>query len=446
MRGATLKQSGRASFIRAAPTLGEHNDDIESLSERQLVNSTESIGLPLEGVRVLDMTWAWAGPFCSLNLAHLGAEVIRLESTKRADLYRRMPVFPEDWEPTLNNSGMFNQWNQGKSSMSIDLGHERGLEIVRQLVSKSDVLVQNFATGVLDRLGLGYDQLKAINPKLILVSISGYGQTGPYREYMGYGPAMPALAGLSEGTGYMGGGPQEIGLSMPDPTAGITGTLGVVSALLRREQTGEGDHLDISLWEATAVLNLSGWMDYVVDGKQPQRIGNRSHVMAPHGCYPCTGEDAWVSIAVTGDEEWRQVAKEISKGLEEDPRFKDLKARKQNEDALDQIITLWTQDKDKWNITERLQAKGVAAFPTMTTKDIVEDRHLMSRRFIERLPHPEVGAKAHTGIPWVSRSTSSQVSRSAPCLGADTDRYLRDLLGYSDEQVAELYDIGAVGV
>ena len=142
-----------------------------------------------------------------------------------------------------------------------------------------------------------------INPGLILVSISGYGQTGPYRKYMGYGPAIPPLTALSEGTGYIGGGPQEIGISMPDPTAGITGTLGVVSALLRRERTGEGDHLDISLWEATAVLNQSGWMDYVVDGKQPRCNGNRSDVMAPHGCYPCKGDDAWVSIAVNGDEE-----------------------------------------------------------------------------------------------------------------------------------------------
>ena len=446
MRGATLRSSGRASFVRAAPDLGEHNEDIELLPERQKTSKSESIGLPLEGVRVLDMTWAWAGPFCSLNLAHLGAEVIRIESAKRADLYRRMPVFPEDWEPTLNNSGMFNQWNQGKSSISVDLGHERGLEIVRELVAKSDVLVQNFATGVLERLGLGYDELKSINPRLVLVSISGYGQTGPYREYMGYGPAMPPLAGLSEGTGYIGGGPQEMGLSMPDPTAGITGTLGVVSALIKREQTGEGDHLDISLWEATAVLNLGGWMDYVVDNKQPKRNGNRSDVMAPHGCYPCKGEDAWVSIAVSGDEEWHQLAKEISKDLQGDPRFKDLQARKQNEDALDEILVLWTQGQDKWSVTERLQAKGVAAFPTMTTEDIVEDPHLLSRGFIERLPHPEVGEKAHTGIPWITRNTSSQVSRSAPCLGADTDRYLRDLLGYDDEQVDELYGIGAVGI
>ena len=140
------------------------------------------------------------------------------------------------------------------------------------------------------------------------------------------------------------------------------------------------------------------------------------------------------------------MAKEISKDLQKDPRFKDLRARKQNEDALDQIIALWTQDKDKWAITKRLQAIGVAVFPTMTAEDIVEDPHLASRGFIERLPHPEVGERAHTGIPWVSCNTTSQVSRSAPCLGADTDRLLRGLLGYNGEQVAELYDIGAVGV
>mgnify|MGYP003305399167 CR=1 FL=1 len=138
---------------------------------------------PLAGIKVVEMAAIGPVPFCAMMLSDMGAEVIRIESAKRADLYRRMPVFPEDWEPTLNNSGMFNQWNQGKSSISVDLGHERGLEIVRELVAKSDVLVQNFATGVLDRLGLGYDELKVINPRLILVSISGYGQTGPCLLY-----------------------------------------------------------------------------------------------------------------------------------------------------------------------------------------------------------------------------------------------------------------------
>ena len=446
MRGAVLKTSGRSGVRRLAPELGEHNVEIENLPRLERAAVSLDHSRPLEGVRVLDMTWAWAGPFCSMNLAHLGAEVVRIESEKRSDLYRRMPVFPDEWEPTLNNSGMFNQWNQGKSSISVDLSHADGLEVVRDLVKQSDVMVQNFATGVLERLGLGYDELKAINPRLILVSISGYGQTGPYREYMGYGPAIPPLAGLSEGTGYEGGPQEEIGLSMPDPTAGITGTLGVVSALFRRDQTGEGDHLDVTLWESTAVLNLSGWMNFIFEGVEPQRLGNRSLSMAPHGCYPCLGEDAWVSIACVGDVQWRGLAEVLGGELSSDPRFVTLAARKKNEDELDQIILAWSSIRDRWEITRLLQAKGVAAFPTMTTQDIVEDPHLSARDFIERRSHPEVGERAHTGIPWVTQNSESNVRSAAPCLGADTDGYLGDVLGYDEARIKELYQNGAIGV
>jgi len=447
MKGAALKTSGRSGVSRLPPKLGEHNAEIEALPI--LERSVDVAGdktKPLDGVRVLDMTWAWAGPFCSMNLAHLGAEVIRIESEKRSDLYRRMPVCPDEWEPTLNNSGMFNQWNQGKTSMSVDLSHQDGLEIVRDLVKQSDVLVQNFATGVLEKLGLGYEELKALNPRLILVSISGYGQTGPFREYMGYGPAIPPLAGLSEGTGYQGGSVEEIGLSMPDPTAGITGTLGVISALFRRDETGLGDHLDVTLWESTAVLNVSGWMNYVLNGIEPERIGNRSARMAPHGCYRCLGEDEWVSIACAGDAQWQELAEELAEDLFSDHRFTSLEMRKRNEDALDQIISDWCSTRDRWEITRVLQGKGIAAFPTMTTEDIIKDPHLSVRGFVERRAHPEVGERAHTGIPWVTQNSNSNVQSAAPCLGVDTDRYLRDLLGYDEERIKELYQRGAIGV
>ena len=446
MRGAALKDAGRSSITRLAPGLGEHNSELASLPVLARSTDSKSDILPLEGVRVLDMTWAWAGPFCSMNLAHLGAQVVRIESEKRSDLYRRMPVVPDEWEPTLNSSGMFNQWNQGKDSLSVDLRHPDGLNVVLELIKKSDVLVQNFATGVLDRLGLGYEILKELNPGLILVSISGYGQTGPFREYMGYGPAIPPLSGLSEGTGYEGGPPEEIGLSMPDPTAGITGTLGVVSALSRREDSGVGEHLDVSLWEATAVLNVRGWVDYVIGGIEPARIGNHSNKMSPHACYPCLGEDAWISIACARDDLWAQLADEISPGLSADDRFLTFESRKKHEEELDQILSEWCSNRDRWEVTRLLQGKGIAAFPTMTTQDIVDDPHLSERGFIERLPHPEVGSRAHSGIPWITQNSRSNVRGAAPCLGADTDRYLREVLGYDEKQIEELYKNGAIGV
>jgi crotonobetainyl-CoA:carnitine CoA-transferase CaiB-like acyl-CoA transferase len=442
---APLMSNGRPPLRRAAPRLGEHNEDV-TLPPRELPSATAQARLPLDGVRVLDLTWAWAGPFCSLNLAHLGAQVIRLESEKRADLYRRMPVYPEDWEPTLNKSGMFNQWNQGKTSISIDLSSPRGMDIVHDLVKESDVVVQNFATGVMDRLGLGYAALKGFNPKIILASISGYGQTGPYKDYMGYGPAMPPLTGLSAATGYVGGGPEEIGLSMPDPTAGITAAMAITSALLRRDETGEGDHIDVSLWEATGVLNLEGWMQYELSGTEPERIGNRSLHMSPHGVFRCAGEDRWVSIACASDMQWQHLAQHIDSSLADNERFATLELRKANEDDLEAAISAWTKTRDRWEITTDLQAVGIAAFPTLTTEDIVQDPHLNARGFIERLEHPEAGARAHAGIPWRFTNRRNGVAHPAPCLGADTDRHLKQILGLGDAAIRELHEQQVIGI
>ncbi len=335
---------------------------------------------------------------------------------------------------------MFNQWNQGKSSVAVDLQDPRGIEIVKAFVAECDVVIQNFATGVLERLGLAYEDLKAIKPDIILASISGYGQTGPYREYMGYGPAIPPLTGLSSVTGYPGGEAEEFGLSMPDPTAGITAALAIISALENRDQNGEGDHLDITLWEATGVLAIEGWMQYAMNGTQPERIGNRDPLMSPHGCFRCQGDDMWVSIACRTDGEWLHLCNIIDQNLSEDPRFRKLADRKQNEEELEELISAWTLKNDRWEITRQLQALSIPAFPSFKSSDIVDDPHLNSRGFIERLEHPEVGIRAHAGIPWILDQRNRGIQRPAPCLGQDTERLLTDLIGYKPDKIKILKD------
>ncbi|NKB97196.1 MAG: hypothetical protein GKR90_01665 [Pseudomonadales bacterium] len=441
---------GRADTYLPAPQTGEHNDTV--ISELVAQNDTptdatldESRDKPLTGIRVLDLTWAWAGPFCSLNLAHLGAEVIRVESELRADLYRRLPVYPVGIEEGLNCSGMFNQWNQGKSSIAVNLGTEEGISIVKSLVAKSDVVVQNFATGVMDRMGIGYDTLKSIKPDIIVASISGYGQSGPYKDYMGYGPAIPPLTGLSAGTGFIGGRPEEIGLSMPDPTAGITAAYAITSALIKRDQTGVGDHLDISLWEATAVLNMEAWMDFAQHGTQAERMGNRHRNMSPHGVFKCAGDDHWISIACRNDEEWRALAGLMDENLQVDATYKTLEERRANEDTLEALIATWTATQNRWDLTTLLQEKGIPAFPTLSVQDIVEDPHFREQEFIETIDHPEVGARAHAGIPWRLHRRQNGVISAAPCLGADTDTVLASVLEMSDEQRAKLYQQGTIG-
>ena len=440
-----IGRHGRAAIRRPAPLLGEHTDAVlaEATPAAAHGNGTAP-RLPLDGVRVLDLTWVWAGPFGSLNLAHLGADVIRIESAKRADLYRRFPILPPGVEPSLDNSGMFIQWNQGKKSVATDLGDPRGIEIVKRFVAESDVVVENFGTGVLERLGLGYEELKQINPSLVMASVTGYGQTGPYREYMGYGPAAAPLTGLSSVTGFIGGGPEEFGISMPDPTAGITAALAIVAALERRDETGEGDHLDVTLWESTAALAIEPWMEFVFSGTQPERMGNRDPWMAPHGCFPCTGDDEWVSIACAADDEWSALAAQIDPALSDDPRFRSLNDRKTHEDELEALVSAWTAERDRWRITEQLQEIGVAAFPTLTAKDIVEDPHLNERGVIERLDHPAIGVREHIGIPWRLSRRPNGVRAPAPCLGADTDALLADVLGYGEAQIAELNAAGVL--
>ena len=460
LAAATLRNSGRAGNPLAAPQIGAHTQEVlEEARAIQLATARSSrpsqsrqshldnSKKPLNGIRVLDMTWAWAGPFCTMNLAHMGADVIRLESEVRPDLYRRLAIFPTDMDEGINRSGMFNQWNQDKSSIGVDLSKPAGIELVKSLVAECDVLVQNFATGVMERLGLSYDVLAAINPRLIMASVSGYGQVGPWKEYIGYGPAMPPLTGLSAATGYVDGAAQEIGLSMPDPTAGITAAWEIVAAITRRDQSGMGDHLDVSLWEATAVLNMEAWMQYALTGTEPKRQGNGSQTMCPHGIFPCLSnddEESWIAIACQSDAQWQKLAPCLSEDLLADQRFTAFKTRKQNEHLLNEAISVWTATQDRSALAYHLQSIGIAAYAVMTTKDIVDNRQLGARSFIERLDHPEVGRRAHTGIPWRFRHRKNGVQKPAPCLGADTVSCLRTLLAMDDVQIERLIKDGVV--
>ena len=433
---------------RPAPLLGEHTQEVLSLlahgrsTQSSLPNTqhpTPNTRLPLEGVRVADFTWVWAGPYCTMHLAHLGAEVIKIESQARVDVTRRLPLYPTGMKGGVNRSGLFNQWSLGKKSILLNFAKPESLVLAKELIKKSDVVVDNFATGVMEHLGLGYEELKKIKPDIIMASISGYGHTGPQKDYMGYGPAMAPLSGLSSLTGYVGGPPQEIGLSLGDPNAGINAAVAICAALVARKRTGKGQYIDVSLWDAMTALVPEGWMDYVMNGVELPRTGNRDPWMSPHNCFRCTGEDEWVSIACETDEEWHALCQAIGQPqLATDARFRTAQARKANEDELERLLTAWTEQHDKWAVTRSLQAAGVAAFPSMNSKDLAEDPHLNERGFFAQLPHPEVGMCTHTGIPWIFTHAANGVRASAPLLGQHTDQVMRDVLGYADQEIARL--------
>jgi len=394
--------------------------------------------LPLSGIRVLDFSWAWAGPFCTLQLAHLGAEVIRLETSKRVCVTRGIPPFADNI-PGPNRAGYFNQYNQGKRSVLLNLAKPEAAEIARQLARHCDVAVENFAAGVMEKLGLGYSRLREMNPNIIMLSISGYGQYGPYRGYVGYGPPAASLTGFFSTSGYEGGPPSEIGVSYADPNAGVFAATAIMSALVHRARTGEGQYIDLSQWEAALVLMPEAMLEFAMNGKQPERAGNHDRVMAPHECYPAKGDDQWVSIAVGTEDEWRALCQVMGQpSLADDSRFRTAALRKQNEAALDQIVTAWTSQHERWGITEKLQSAGVAAFPPLSNKDLTEDRHMRERGYLVELEHPEVGKRTHAGIPWTMSGTPCKVRKPAPLRGADTESVLSSLLGYTEADLERL--------
>jgi crotonobetainyl-CoA:carnitine CoA-transferase CaiB-like acyl-CoA transferase len=400
---------------------------------------------PLKGIRVLDFSWVWQGPFCTLQLAHLGAEVIRVESAKRPEINRLIPPFA-DGKAGINRAGSFNQWNQGKRSLMLDLGNPAAIEIAKSLVPHCDLVVENFAPGVIGRMGLGYEQLRQLKPDLIMLSLSGYGQTGPYSRYVSYGGLLGAQSGLFSVSGYTSGEPGETGITYGDPNSGALAVFAAIAALIHRAHTGRGQYIDVSLWEALEMVMPEAWLEYAMNGREPTVTANRDRWMAPHNCYKCKGDaEEWLTIAVGDDAEWSALCSAIGQpALARDGRFATVALRKQNEDELDAIITRWTSERDRWEAAALLQQAGVAATPTLTNKDLALDSHLRERGFLVELEHPEVGKRTHAGVPWSMSATLCQVRHPAPILGADTEAVLMSLLGYSAEKIEALRRDGVV--
>ncbi len=398
---------------------------------------TNSNPLPLEGIRIIDMSWMWAGPYCTLQLAHMGAEVIRIETHHRPCMNRRVPPYANN-EPGLNRAGSFNQWNQGKRSLLLDLKKPEAQQIARDLVALSDVFVENYAAGVVDRLGLGWKALNAVNPRLIMASLSGYGLTGPYRERVAFGGPLTMISGLAELTGYIDHGPSEVGISYGDPNAALHGAFAVLAALWKREQTNRGQHIDLSQWESLIAILPEGVLPLTMRGEQTPRMANRDPCMAPHGIYRAQGDDRWVSIAIRTDDEWQRFAALLDADLPNDRRFTTAAQRKAHEDQLDAIIVAWAATQEREAIVDTLQGIALAAVPVMDMKDVAEDPHMNGRGFFVELDHPEIGKQKHAGIPWKFHGTPLAVRRPAPCMGEDNEYVLTELLGRSRDEYDQL--------
>ncbi|MBV8772507.1 MAG: CoA transferase [Deltaproteobacteria bacterium] len=354
----------KCGLDRPAPQLGQDNTQLLAQGEptkasghrpsssgirAQRTSHNKSGNGPLSGIRVLDFSWVWQGPFCTLQLSHLGAEVIRIESATKPEINRLIPPFAEG-KAGVNRAGSFNQWNQGKRSILLDLGNPKALEIARSLVPHCDLVVENFAPGVIGRMGLGYERLRELKPDIIMLSLSGYGQTGPYSRYVSYGGLLGAQSGLFSVSGYSSGEPGETGITYGDPNSGALAVFAAVAALIHRARTGRGQYIDVSLWEALEMVMPEAWLEYSMNGREPGVTANRDRWMAPHNCYKSKGDaEEWIAIAVGKEEEWCALCSAIRRpSLARDPRFADAALRKQNEEELDAIVTRWTVERDRW--------------------------------------------------------------------------------------------------
>jgi crotonobetainyl-CoA:carnitine CoA-transferase CaiB-like acyl-CoA transferase len=444
-----FKSTGSAWRIhRPAPRLGEHNDEIlggqsDQPRAQDAAQNADTVpapdGGPLAGIRVLDFGWIWAAPYCSMMLAHLGADVIRVETAKRTCLSRRNPPFADNQEGP-NRAGVFNEWNQNKRSIQLNLTKPEGIELALRLAEHSDVTIENFGAGVLDRMGLGYEAMRRRNPGIIALSIGCYGRTGPYTDFVNYGPQVNGQAGLLAVSGYEGDQIREGPCAYGDPATGVFAAFLINAALIARRRTGLGQYFELSMMEVLAMGLPEALLEYAMNGRDLGPCGNRDRSMAPHNCYKALGGPGeWVTIAVATEYEWCRLCEAMGQpALADDPRFTDAAARKRNEDELDRIITNWTSTRERWEVARMLQQAGVASIPTLSIKDLFEDPHLRERGFFVNLPHPEIGPRAHSGVPWKMSLTPCEVRRPAPCLGADTDNVLSSLLGLSAEEIDRL--------
>ena len=442
--GAAMRFSATPwELRRSAPTLGQRNtDSVWSLAKgvaprKELTHSERN--RPLEGVRIVDFGWILSVPYAGGWLGSLGAETIRVESNTRLELGRSSLGGGADGIPGVNRSAIWNCLNHSKRGVTLNLRDPNAQELVKEIVAVSDVVMENFSTGVLDRLGLGYDDLRKARPDLVMLSGSTMGTFGPDKDATGFGPNVCSYAGQPSVTGYEGGRPQNLGGNWPDYLVGTMMVHSVLSALWHRRKTGEGQKIEAAMAEVVSSMIPEAFLDYTINGRVAERIGNRDPDMAPHNVYRCAGEDQWVAIAVQSDEEWATMCRIMgSPGLKSDPRFTSREARKKNEDELDRIISDWTTFQSPMEVTQVLQGAGIAAGPIMDAVALLGDPHFRERGIIIEMDHTEVGTREVAGLPIKFSDIKRPAYYSAPLLGEHNDAVVGGLLGHDEAELESL--------
>jgi crotonobetainyl-CoA:carnitine CoA-transferase CaiB-like acyl-CoA transferase len=353
--------------------------------------------------------------------------------------------FPEGdtGERSYNRFAYYNEVNRNKYAITLDLTKPLGVGVFKRLVKVSDVVVENFSPRVMGNFGLDYPVLREVNPEIIMVSISGYGQDGPYRDYVAYGGGIEAMTGLSQLTGYPDAEPLTPGIAYADATAGLHAAFAILAALYYRRRTGRGQYIDLSMREALTPLLGEFIMDYAMNGRAARAMGNRHPFMAPHGCYRCQGEDKWIAITISSDEEWRSLCYAMGNpSWASEERFGDSLRRRENQDELDRLIEEWTSRYGHRQLMDMLQRGGVAAGAVLNVAELVDDPHLEERGFFQPLSHPEAGTHLYPGVSWRMGKTPGSLRFPAPCFAEHNEYVFGQLLGMPAEDISRLAEEG----
>ena len=405
--------------------------------------------LPLAGMRVIDLSYVFAVPYMGGLLSDLGAEVIKVEAPHRLDQTRATfgPYLDNDpADEPWNRTGTFHVLNRGKRSLVLDLAKPEGRELLKQILPKTDILLDNFTPRVMRGWNLHWEQVRTINPALIMLSNTGYGSTGPWAAYPSQGTTLEATMGITAYSGYRDDKPWKVGQSYPDFLACWTGLFMLLVALRHRRRTGEGQWIDLGMYQVGTALVPEPILQVQADGTDWERIGNEHRSLAPYNLYPASGTDAWIAISALNEEQWRQLARVMERpDLLEDTRFSDMQARSRHREELDEIIRAWTRERDPAELTELLQGAGIAAGPVLNSRDLLLDAHMRARRFYEMVEHaPMIGPRPIIGRPYRFRFREARIHKGAPRFGEDNGYVLRELLNLSEEQIEQLYAQGIV--
>lgn len=400
------------------------------------------------GIRIADFAWVGVGPNATMQMAFHGAEVIRVESSHRPDTFRSGGPRPQG-DGSLDASAYFAKFNRGKRSVAINLAHPRGAEVAKRLIATADIVTESFAPGFMQRIGLSYDEVRAIKPDVIMCSMSMEGQTGPHAGYRGFGLTLQATAGITGVTGWPDRPPVGTGVAYTDWVATHVGIMGILAALDHRRRTGEGQYIDLSQFEASTLVLDAGVIDAANTGRVEGPLGNRDLQFAPHGVYPCgddhTGGDRWVAIAVTDDAQWQRLALLMDRQdwLELDV-LREAAGRIERQDELDDGIARWTSEQTVAELENLLQAVGIPAHRASTVRDAHDDPQLAHRNHWWASEHPVIGDMSYESPAWRLSDTPPPMPRRSPLLGEDSEYVYRELCGYSEAEFQQLIIDGVV--